>query len=110
VQPFLAEDARPVGPCERRSDKITDFDFANIGAYGLDNADELVSHPAAGLAGFHLFVRPEIAAADGGAGDDHERISGFNQTGIGDGLDPDVTGTIDDSFTRPLLRPCIVRR
>jgi hypothetical protein len=54
-----------------------------------------VSHPAAGLAVFHRLVRPEIAAADGGAGDD-ESVGWLDQAGVGDGLDTDVAGAVQN--------------
>src|SRR5881409_545082 len=63
-----------------------------VGADGLDDADGLVAHAAAGLAVFHRLVRPEIAAADGSAGDDDEGIGRLNQAGVGDGLDMDIAG------------------
>src|SRR5258706_6966015 len=47
VQPFLTVDAGSVRPRERRSDKVTDFDFANVAATSLNNTNELVSHSAA---------------------------------------------------------------
>src|SRR5439155_1677249 len=65
---------------------------ANFGADGLDDADGLVAHAAAGLAVFQRLVRPEIAAADGSAGDDDEGVGRPDQAGVGDGLDMDIAG------------------
>jgi hypothetical protein len=55
-----------------------------IGADGFDDADGLVSHPLAGVAGLHLVVRPEIAAADSGAADIYERVRRLDQAGVAD--------------------------
>jgi hypothetical protein len=97
VQPFPAEDAGAVGVQERRDDDVADLQVADVGADGLDDADELVSHTTAGLAVFHRLVRPEIAAADGGTGDDDEGVGRFDQAGVGDVLDTDVAGAEHDS-------------
>src|SRR5205814_6970964 len=59
---------------ERRGDDVADLDGAAVGADGLDDADELVAHAAAGLVVRHRLVRPEVAAADGGAGDGDEGV------------------------------------
>jgi len=89
--------AGAVGPQERRDDEVTDLHGADVGADRLDNADEFVSHALAGLAGFHRPVRPEIAAADGGAGDDDESVGRLDEAGVGDGLDTNVAGAVHDS-------------
>ena len=64
VQPLPAEDAGAVRPHERRDDEVAGLHRADVGADVLDDADELVPHAAAGLAGLHRLVGPEIAAAD----------------------------------------------
>jgi len=92
VQTFAAEDTGAVGVCERHDNEIADAHAADIGADGLDDADGLVAHAAAGLAVFHRLVRPEIAAADGSAGDDDEGVGRPDQAGVGDGLDMDIAG------------------
>jgi hypothetical protein len=51
-----------------------------------------VSHAAAGLAVFHRFVWPEIAAADAGAADDYDRIGRLDRSGVGKSLDTNVAG------------------
>ena len=56
-----------------------------------------VAHPAAAVAVFHRLVGPEIAAADGVAGDGDERVGRLDQPGIGDVLDTDVPGAEHDS-------------
>src|SRR6266511_804739 len=53
----------------QNDDRVADRDGADVGADGLDDADELVAHALTGLAGLHLAVGPEVAAADAGAGD-----------------------------------------
>ena len=49
-----AEDAGAVGPRERGDDQIAGLDRPDVGADGLDQADELVAHPVAVVAGRHL--------------------------------------------------------
>ncbi len=60
---------RAVRVRERHDDHIADLHRADVGADGLDDTYGLMSHAAAGLVVFHRVVRPEIAAADAGAGD-----------------------------------------
>src|SRR2546422_533390 len=65
-------------------------------AIGFDDADRLVAHAAGGLARLHQLVRPEIAAADAGAADGDERVGRLDQAGVGDVLDADVAGAVQD--------------
>ena len=65
-------------------------------ADGFDDADELVPDPLAAPARLHRPVRPEIAAADAGAGDADEGIGRLDEAGVGNVLDPDVAGAVDD--------------
>jgi hypothetical protein len=58
-----------------------------------------MSHAAAGLAVFHRFVRPEIAAADAGAADDYDRIGRLDRSGVGKSLDTNVAGAEHNSCT-----------
>ena len=97
VQSLAAEDAGAVGPDERRDDEVALLHAADVVADGLDGADELVSHPAAGLARLHRPVRPEVAAADRGMGDDDERVGRLDEARVRDGLDTDVAGAVHDS-------------
>ena len=48
LQPFAAEDAGAVRPEKRRDDEVAGLDRRDVGADRLDDADELVAHPAAG--------------------------------------------------------------
>jgi len=96
VQPFPTEDAGAIGVEERRGDDIAGVHGSDIGANGLDDTDELVSHPAAGVAGRHRLVRPKIAPADGGAGDDDKGIGWFDERGVGNGLDANVASAEHD--------------
>ena len=41
-------------------------------------------------------VRPQVAAADAGAGDADQRVGGLDEPGVGDVLDPDVAGAEHD--------------
>ena len=97
MQTLMAEDTGAVRPRERRDHDVAGLDRADAVADGLDDADDLMAHPLAALAGLHRPVRPEIAAADAGAGDPEEGIGRLDQTGVGDVLDPDVAGAVHDS-------------
>src|SRR3989475_6264128 len=68
----------------------------DVGTDGLDHADRLVAHASAGLDRLHQLVRPEIAAADAGAADGDERVSRLDQAGVGDVLDADISGAVQD--------------
>ena len=72
VQTLAAENARAVGNGERRGDEIARLQRAYLRAHGLNNADEFVAHAVARLAELPVAaIRPQVAAADGRAGDDH---------------------------------------
>ena len=94
LQPFAAEDAGAVRPEERRDDEVAGLDGRDVGADGLDDADELVPHPAAGVVVRHRLVRPQVAAADRGAGDPHERVGRLDQPRVRDVLDANVAGSV----------------
>ncbi len=94
VQPFAAEDARAVGPDERRDHEVAFLDRLNLGSGLLDHADELVSHPPAARGRLHLLVRPEVASADRGARHRHERVRRLDEARVGDVLDAHISGCI----------------
>ena len=77
----------------------------DVGADGLDDADELVPHPAARVVVRHRLVRPEIAAADRGAGDAHERVGRLDQPRVRDVLDADVAGSVHDCCAHTQMPP-----
>src|SRR5439155_1386400 len=56
LQTLLAEHTGAVGPQERRDDHVSGLDGLDVGANGLDDADELVAHAAAGVAVLHRLV------------------------------------------------------
>jgi hypothetical protein len=97
LQAVLAEHAGAVRPRERRNDDVADLDGADVGADGLDDADELVTHPLTDLAVPHLVVRPQVAAADAGAGDADERVARFDDPGVRHVLDANVACAVHDS-------------
>jgi len=97
LQTLAAERAGSVGPQERRDDQVSGLDGLDLSTDGLDDTDELVAHAAAAVALLHCLVGPEVAAADGGAGDMNERVGWLDQVGVGDVLDPDVAGALHDS-------------
>jgi hypothetical protein len=94
VQPFAAEHAASVRPEEGGDDELAGLDGRNVAADGFDDADELVTHPPTGVVVRHRLVRPEIASADRGAGDPHERVRRVDQTGIGNIFDTDIAGFV----------------
>jgi hypothetical protein len=96
VQSFAAEGARAVGVGGWDDDDVTDVHGADVIADGFDDADGLVSHAAAGLAGLHLVVRPEVAAADGSVANGDKRVGRLDQASVGDVLDANVTGAVHD--------------
>jgi hypothetical protein len=55
-----------------------------------------MSHPPARVARRHFLVRPQIAAADGGATDLDQRVGRLDQAGVRNGLDPNVAGRMQD--------------
>src|SRR5439155_262580 len=79
-----------------RGDDGADLQGADARADRLDVADRLVAHAAGGLARLHQLVRPEIAAADAGTADGDERVGRLDQAGVGDVLDADVAGAVQD--------------
>jgi hypothetical protein len=99
MKTLLTKLASPIRPCKRRSDQITDFDGADILAHRFDNPDKFVSHATSDLTGWHPFIRPEITAADGSAGDDHEGVGWLFDLGVRDILDTDIPSPIHNSCT-----------
>ena len=71
----------------------------DVGADVLDDADELVAHPPAGVVGGHRLVRPEVAAADA-ARVTRTRASSARDPGVRDILDPDVAGAVHEGVAR----------
>ena len=69
---------------------------AHLGAGFDHDADELVPHAPAGLARLHRLVRPEVAAADPGAGDGDDGVGRLDQLRVGHVLDADVAGAVHD--------------
>jgi hypothetical protein len=56
VDSIVAEEAGTIGKCERRDDKVTWLDRADVGTKGLNDANELGSSLATDLAAFHRSV------------------------------------------------------
>src|SRR5207253_2837405 len=91
-----AELAGAVRPGERGHDQVAPLHLAHLAADFLDDADELVAHPAPLRVGLHRLVGPEIAAADAGPRDGEERVGGLDEPGVRNRLHPDVAGAIHD--------------
>jgi hypothetical protein len=97
LQALLTERTGAVGPGERRDDQVARLDRADVGTDRFDDADELVAHSLTGLARLELVVGPEVAAADAGARDADECVCRFDESCVGDVLDPDIAGAVHDS-------------
>ena len=99
MKPFAAEDAGAVRPEERRHDQVAGLHGPDVGADGLDDADELVTHPPAGsLGSIDLYGHRSLPQMRG-AGDPNERVGRLDQAGIGDVLDADVAGAVHQGCT-----------
>src|SRR6266568_409353 len=106
----MAEDAGAVGICEGHDHNVADLQRADIGAGRLDDSDGLVPHRTADLARLHRLVRPEVAAADAGLGDGDHGVSRLDKPGVGDSLDPDVPGAVEEGRAHRALPPFSVER
>ena len=94
LQARRAEVAGVVRPHERRHHQVAGSEAGDLRADLLDDADELVAHPAALLVGGHRLVRPQVAAADARGGDADDRVGGLVQHGVGHVLDAHVAGLV----------------
>jgi hypothetical protein len=105
VQAFPAEDAGAVGVQEGRDDDIANFGRTDVGASGVDDANERVSHATTSIAGLHRLVRLEVTTANGGPGDPHDGVGRLDQASVTDRLDSDVAGAAHDSYPHCRLPP-----
>src|SRR5438270_11017613 len=97
MKALSAEEARSVRPHERCDNEITLLHRAHVVANVLNDANELVSHPTAGLGRLHRLVRPQIAAADGGASHTNQCVCRLNQTRIRNSLDTHIASAVHES-------------
>src|SRR6266508_3844968 len=97
MKALSAEEARSVRPHKRCDNKVTLLHRAHVVADVLNDANELVSHPTAGLRRLHRFVRPQITAADGGASHTNQRVCRLNYTRIRDALDTHIASAVHES-------------
>src|SRR5205814_10382470 len=58
--------------------------------------ERLVAHGLAGLRWLHVRVRPQVAAANAGAGDAEDRVGRVDDGRLGHVLDADVPGGVHD--------------
>src|SRR2546423_5458964 len=103
---LVAELTGPIGKGERHYDQITAFDLANVRAHIFDDADRLVSHDTATISAFHIFVRPQIAAANACASDSDDRVGWLDNFGVRHVLDAHIPSLKHYSCTHnrfPLL-------
>ena len=102
LEPVRAEVAGVVRPHERRDDQVAGSEAGHLRADLLDDADELVAHAAALLAGGHRPVGPQVAAADAGGGDADDGVGGLAQHWVGHVLDTHVAGLIHDGCSHEI--------
>ena len=62
----------------------------------FDDADRFVAHRLTVFERSIRRVRPQVAAADAGAGDADDRVGRVDDGGVGDVLDTDVAGLVHD--------------
>ena len=97
LQPLPAEDAGAVGADERRDDEVAGLDGADVGADGLDDADELVSHAAAGRRSCSIDLYGQRSLPQMPARVTRTSASvGSIEAGVGDVLDANVAGAVHD--------------
>ena len=97
LQALAAEVAGAVRPGERCDDEVAGRQGRDLGADLLDDADELVAHRASAGGRRQVVVRVQVAAADAGAHDPHDRVGRLHDDGVGNVLDPDVAGAVHES-------------
>src|SRR5262245_29563060 len=64
LQALATENTRAVRPQKRRQHQVAALDNRRVGADGLDDTDELVTHPTTRFARLHRLVRAQIAPTD----------------------------------------------
>jgi hypothetical protein len=96
LQALLAEVASVVRPDEGSDDQVTSLEPGHLGTDVLDSAEELVPDALAVVGRGHGSIGPQVAAADAGAHDAHDRVSRLLQLRVGDVLHLDVSGTVND--------------
>jgi hypothetical protein len=110
VKPLAAEGAGAVGERERHHDQVARLDGTDVRADVLDDADRLMAHRASGLGALQLGVRPQIAAADAGAGDPHDRVGRIDDGNVGHVLDANVAGGIHEGGSHGLALLWVVSK
>jgi hypothetical protein len=93
----MAEFATAIRVGKRHDNDVADLHLADRIANGLDDTDGFMAHTLSGLAEFHRSIGPEIAAADAGMGNADKRVGWIDESGIGDVLNPDVSGAVHNS-------------
>jgi hypothetical protein len=81
---------------ERHHDDVAGLHRVDVRADILHHADRLVAHAPSAVGGLHPVVRPQVAAADAGAGDADDGVGWLDEPRVGDVLDPDVPGAVHD--------------
>ncbi len=103
LQPLAAELAGAVGDRERHHHQIAPLERAHLSTDILGDPDRFVAHRLAGLARLHRRVRPQVAAADAGAGHAQDRVGRLHQAGIRDILDPNIACAVHHSCSHGCL-------
>jgi hypothetical protein len=96
VQAVEAELAAAVREGERHHDVLAGLHRVDVRADIIHHADRLVAHAPSAVGGLHPVVRPQVAAADAGAGDADDGVGWLDAPRVGDVLDPDVPGAVHD--------------
>lgn len=81
---------------ERADDELARLDGGDLAADLLDDADVLVAHRVGLVHGVDTAVVPQVGAADAGGGGADDRVGGPEDLRLGNVLDTDVTGLVDD--------------
>ena len=95
-QPAPAGLAATAGPGERRQHQVADPHARHVGADRVDDAEELVADPAAGLLRQPAAVRPEVRAAHAGVRHADDGVAAGLHLRVRHLLHADVLGTVED--------------
>src|SRR5450830_1844716 len=96
VDPVATVHARVVADREGRDHELAGAHRTDVRTDLLDDPDELVADPVRLLGGPDPAVRPEVGAAHARCHDAHDRVGRQDDAGVGDRLEADVEGAVDD--------------
>ena len=96
LESFSAEVTGVVSPDERGNDKIASVESKHVRTNVFDDADKLVADALTMLRCSHRPVWPKVATADTRTDYPDESVGGLPNLRVRDGLDSDVSRTVDD--------------